>query len=106
MDYNTRVVSNNPVWTGSTTAATQNFADKDTPEQLVVPGWARYMILQPLQASCRVIARTTGATAPADGDPGIEVGAGGSLEVALGPQADIWIQVPNDNDDVECTFFS
>ena len=108
MDYNTRVVANNPAWTGDTTSIRQDVAAAATPSQLAVPGWARYVILQPVGGTrCKVIPRTAGsALPPVKADPGIEIGAGGSLEIALGPQADIYLEVTNNGDDVDATFFS
>ena len=86
MDYNTRVVANNPAWTGDTTSIRQDVAAAATPGQLAIPGWARYVILQPVGGTrCKVIPRTAGSALP---------------------QADIYLEVTTDGDDVDATFFS
>lgn len=107
MDYNTRLVANNPVWDQYTTTTETDVAAAATPQKVDIPGWARYVIVQPVGVRCKVMNRQRGqAAAPAKADPGIEVASGGSLEVALGPGADIYLEVTNNNDKVWCTFFA
>tara|TARA_R100001015_G_C4488353_1_gene66678 strand:- start:13 stop:315 length:303 start_codon:yes stop_codon:yes gene_type:complete len=99
MDYNTRVFANNPVWDKSTTSYVETVTSAGTPEKLVIPAGARYVILSPLNGSI-VVAPTS-----ANGDPGVVIGSGGSFEIGLGVGAAIYIDVAADGDKVNATFF-
>jgi hypothetical protein len=99
MDYNTRVFANNPVWDKSTTSYVETVTSAGTPEKLVIPAGARYVIISPLNGSI-VLSPTS-----ANGDPGIAIGSGGSFEIGLGVDATIYIDVAADGDKVDATFF-
>tara|TARA_Y100000310_G_scaffold11433_1_gene12009 strand:- start:12 stop:314 length:303 start_codon:yes stop_codon:yes gene_type:complete len=99
MDINTRVASNNPVWDSNTTSSATTVAAAATPDPLTIPGGARYVIISPLVND--IIVQPTAA----NGDPGIAVGAGGSVEIALGGAPVIYFDVSVDGTVVNTTFF-
>ena len=107
MDYNTRLVANNPVWDKYTVTTETDVAAAATPQRLDIPAWARYVIVQPVGVRCKVIPRQQDQVlAPVKADPGIEVASGGSLEIAIGTGASMYLEVTNNNDKVWCTFFA